>query len=537
MRIIFVDNKDTLYSSLSTKLMVEEADDIEIVSRLKSADNLAATIARDKPDQVLISEGVFASRSGWQDYTGAEIVCFVRTEEGKHLVEEAGMPYYGIIRNASDLVDKIRKLEIHRPGGSPSGNTQVRQVEKRAEEKQAERKPEKKAEKEQEPKAQPIGRKQMPVFDDDSYADPPKQEAKAGRTEEKNAAQESSLKKEKKQEPLRVPEKETTILEQKTKDNQDQRYWESNKPYLNSAEQQFEQEFSANRSAKAKTICFYSAKGGVGKTTLSVEVATYLALMKNPKSNRKNRVCIVDYNIDFGDVVSSLNLDYQGSNMTYWASDIKARLDNGEAPEDINYDVEQMEAEFLQKEKNNRIGLFALLAPFYHEDSMDIDATQLEIMLRNIRENGNFDYVICDTGNNTRDATIIALDAADTIFLVLTQDVTTVNCNIAAFNALQQLDFDTSKVKIIVNDARGAKETANISADAVEHRFSFDSAVRISRNPDVTYANNIGRPLVLIVDHNYTQEIRLLIQYIVGVKIPEPPKKTFIQKLLSKFRK
>lgn len=50
-------------------------------------------------------------------------------------------------------------------------------------------------------------------------------------------------------------------------------------------------------------------------------------------------------------------------------------------------------------------------------------------MLRNIVENGDFDFVIVDTGNNIEDATYVSLERADEILLILTQSMNSANCN------------------------------------------------------------------------------------------------------------
>lgn len=54
----------------------------------------------------------------------------------------------------------------------------------------------------------------------------------------------------------------------------------------------------------------------IGKTTLSCELATYLALTSNGRNRYK--VCIADFNIDFGDVKNTLNFDPNKACMVFF---------------------------------------------------------------------------------------------------------------------------------------------------------------------------------------------------------------------------
>ena len=274
---------------------------------------------------------------------------------------------------------------------------------------------------------------------------------------------------------------------------------------------------------KTKVITVYAAKGGVGKTTIASNTAVCLALTNNGRS--KFRVCIVDYNIDFGDVCTTLNLNPKGANMVYWARDIRERIAKGEAPEAVKYDKMDMERTWLQKMDST--GLYALIAPVVHEDSMDIGEEELTIMIRNIIENGDFDYVVCDTGNNTRDSSVIALEMAEKILLVATQDVTTANCNDAFINTMKKIGFDTEKIKLIINNIIPAQATG-ISVSDIEKSFDYDCIARIKRNDDIVKSNNFGTPIVFTPNHDFTKQVRAIVNYITKDVIegaPEEPKK------------
>ena len=261
---------------------------------------------------------------------------------------------------------------------------------------------------------------------------------------------------------------------------------------------------------KAKTVAVYSAKGGVGKTTLASEIAAYLSITCSGRGHF--RVCIVDYNIDFGDVSTTLGLEPNGVNMSIWSSEIMERLGKGQS---TNYTAKDIEENFLQKKEfAEGIELYALAAPSTHEDSTDITEEALDIMLKNLVYNGDFDFVVCDTGNNTRDSSLFALDYADYIFLVVTQDITTINCNDSFIAAMRHTGFDESRIKMVINNITSSKDTG-ISVDEIEKFVNYPCVAHIKRNSDVIKANNQSIPLVFKTNHEFTKELRNIISCLV----------------------
>ena len=288
---------------------------------------------------------------------------------------------------------------------------------------------------------------------------------------------------------------------------------------------------------KCKIISVYAAKGGVGKTTLATSIAVYLAMTSTDRRN--TRVCIVDYNIDFGDVRPTLGFSQKGVDMMSWAGDIDEKLSNGMPAERIQYSKEEIENNFLQKKVFNKmvyghnVELYGLIAPVSHEDSMDISEDSLPIMLSNLRDNGDFDYIICDTGNNTRDSSFTALDMADNVFLVNTQDVTTVSCNDSFLRTMQSLDFDTSKISLIINNIVPAKETG-VSVKDIEETVPFPCIARIRHNTGVILANNKGVPIVFDAGTQFTKEISNIISVVTDENLIVQTKKKGLFSFLKK---
>jgi pilus assembly protein CpaE len=181
-----------------------------------------------------------------------------------------------------------------------------------------------------------------------------------------------------------------------------------------------------------------------------------------------------------------------------------------------------------------KTGLYALLAPLTHEDSMDIGEAELQVMLRNIVEFGGFDFVICDTGNNTRDSSVTALEAAEYVLLVVTQDITAANCNDAVLTTLSKIHFDTSKIRLIINNVLPAKITG-VAVQEIEDLFPHPCVARIRHDTDVIRANNYSKPIVFQSNHEITKELRKVIAFLTGSEEAElAVKKGFFKR---KFRK
>lgn len=602
--VAIIDARESFLADISTRIMVEDSAEFDLVATSSSPEDITKIINRKKPDEIVVSENILRTQPDWE--YGVTVTSYAQTADGINLADNYGLKSYGIITRTDELIEVINKglfkniVPTQKPASSPV-QAKPEHVQKAVGGQSApsvtnrngslpvldmdfgdsyEEKPHYPTPNQS--NNEPIHREIPPVQQNPVYQQPnnynhmnggiqqgqytpqypnqqqpyPNQQNQnqgyrvpvnngGGVTSANTGASAQTVYRTNAgayvpptQPPVYSPNPvQQPWNQQSAPSGHNQQYGGRmpNIPQDNSSlvDRMVEEDIrQKNRVRNTKVVSFYAAKGGVGKTTLSSEVAVYLSLMNNGRRN--NRVCIVDYNIDFGDVLTTLYLDSNGKNMLYWADDIADRLKSGEPKKNITYTREEIES-FLQV--MDSCGLYALVAPVNHEDSMGLTEDQLEIMLNNLILFGDFDYIVCDTGNNTRDSTILALDNSDMVFLVVTQDVTTANCNSSFLQAVNQVGFDLDKIRLIINDIMPYKDTG-ISVKELEDNFpNYPCVARIKHNPDVVKANNLGKPLTFNPAHEYTKELRGIVQHITGV-IPEKQEKTgFLNKLLKGFKR
>lgn len=277
------------------------------------------------------------------------------------------------------------------------------------------------------------------------------------------------------------------------------------------------------------TIAVHCPKGGVGKSSISKELAVTYA--QSEVNNNPLRVCLVDMDIDYGDIAVMLDLK-QNKTMSDWARSIRGRIGNMNES-DIMFSYEEIEKYYLLHHKS---GLKVLAAPTNHRDSALINGQIVRIVLNNLKK--HFDVIIIDTGNNVKDFTVISMEIADQVIMICNTDVATVAEILTLRKTLEQIQFPINKISLLMNEVK--KE----DVDHIRQISSFLGLPLIGEIPKISSlkaANDNGETLVMGNDNPFTIGIKKVANTILPVvkrrKERRKENKSLINLIISKLKK
>jgi pilus assembly protein CpaE len=196
---------------------------------------------------------------------------------------------------------------------------------------------------------------------------------------------------------------------------------------------------STKRSGRV--ISIMSPKGGVGKTTVSTNIAVGLA-QREPGST-----VIVDLDVQFGDVASALDLE-----PTRFIADVA----HGAA----RYDAVVLKA-FLTQHKT---GLYAICAPNTPEEADAISPEDVTHLLQML--SSEFRYVVLDTAPGMSDTTLAVLNETTDLVLLTGMDVPGIRGLRKELDTLDTLGVTTETRQVVLNfaDPRGLLSLADVEA-------------------------------------------------------------------------
>ena len=238
-------------------------------------------------------------------------------------------------------------------------------------------------------------------------------------------------------------------------------------------------------------VAVFSPKGGVGRTTVAVNLAIAAATELGKK------VVIMDGSFQFGDVGVLLNLNPKSKSI----ADLIPELEAGE--------LESIDTFLI----NHTAGIRVLLAPPSPETAEMITASGVKKVLERLR--ADHDLVVVDCTSYFNDTTLAILDAADVILTMLSLEITSIKNMRLFLEVAEQLGYEKGKVRLVLNRADSA---LGIRVADVEHSIGrkVDETV-VSDGRSVVYALNRGVPFFLSNrEAQVSQDILRLARSVVG---------------------
>jgi pilus assembly protein CpaE len=248
---------------------------------------------------------------------------------------------------------------------------------------------------------------------------------------------------------------------------------------------QLHQAFSGHTSAgpNGRLVTVFAPKGGVGKTTTSVNLALALA------EGGSRKVCLVDLDLAFGDVAITMQL--------FPAHTIEEAV-GGE---------DSMDADLVESLLTRHEGSLMVLAAPNLPDARDrVTARLVSRMLRTLRT--QFDYVVVDTAPAFDEQTLQALDETDECVIIATLDVPTLKNVKVALETLDLLNIAQGHRHLVLNRADDA---VGLDHSKVEQILGMSIAVPIPSSIEIAASTNAGKPIVLAnPDHPASKAFRQL---------------------------
>lgn len=203
---------------------------------------------------------------------------------------------------------------------------------------------------------------------------------------------------------------------------------------------------------KGKSICIFSAKGGVGKTFITTNLAGVYELMKK-------KVLIIDLDLFSGGVAASLNIEFE-KNIYNCIDDITNNRYHNFTDYIYKYD------DYIS----------ILPSPKDPRQALKIDAKYIELLIE--RAMFLYDIVLIDTNHILNDINLFMLDKVDKILFTVTNDMLDLKNMKSVISIFK--DLELNNYKVLLNNSR----------DPFKDYFSlYDMKSILKTNIDFTLSN------------------------------------------------
>jgi pilus assembly protein CpaE len=248
------------------------------------------------------------------------------------------------------------------------------------------------------------------------------------------------------------------------------------------------------------------AKGGMGATV----VATHLG---GALHRAGSRVCVIDLDLELGDVLTFLDLSG-----TYTLADVAANM-------------RRLDQDLLDSSiPRHKSGLYVLSQVEKVTESDRLGPETVVQVLRFLRH--HYDHIVLDGLRDFGDVPLAALDVADRILLVVTQEVPAVRNAQRKAELVRQLGFDATRIALVVNRYQ---KSSPITRQVIEDTVKLPVVSTVGNDfQSLSRAVNQG---VLVWQESrrstVARDMEALAQHVAGMR-PRPAGGSFLKSLLPK---
>ena len=243
---------------------------------------------------------------------------------------------------------------------------------------------------------------------------------------------------------------------------------------------------------QGRIVTVFSPKGGVGKTTVSVNLALALA------DRGARKVCLVDLDLAFGDVAITLQLFPSHT------------MEHAIGSEDA------LDPSLVESLLTRHADSVMVLAAPHHPDVRErVTPMLVSRILKALRE--SFDFIVVDTAPAFDEQTLTALDETDECVVIATLDVPTLKNVKVALETLEMLDIAREHRHLLLNRA---DDNVGLGAERVESILGMPVATMVTSSMDIAAATNAGQPLMVQdPNHEFSTTLRNFSATLTGAPV------------------
>lgn len=227
--------------------------------------------------------------------------------------------------------------------------------------------------------------------------------------------------------------------------------------------------FLPSSATRGTVVTVFGAKGGIGKSTISTNLAVALAKHKSAS------VVSIDLDNGFSDMASML--------------DVKAERTLG----DLVRDVDKVDRDDLKKYlyRHEMSGLDVLAGPSvleWRKIAVDDVKRVVELLAK------NYDTVVLDTCGTLNELSELAIELGTLVLWVTTTEFASVKDSIEAMRALKMLSYSNDRVRVVMN---AISPDDGVRPNVVEDAMQREVFWNIPYDKKVRQGTHLGQPIVI----------------------------------------